>query len=73
VGTWAKINHLIVPPRQLPVSEAVLPLVPDLVVKMNLPVTLFRSVDPSTTEEEVHYGVVGGQTAKPRRGQTAQS
>ena len=73
MGTWAKINHLIVPLDNSRVSEAVLPLVPDLGVKMNLPVTLFCSVDPSTTEEEVHYGVVGAQMAKPRKGQTAQS
>ena len=61
------INHLIVPLDGSRVSEAVLPLVADLGVKMDLPVTLFRSVDPATTEEEVHYGVVGGQPVRTDR------
>ena len=58
------IDHLIVPLDGSRVSEAVLPLIAALGVKMNLPVTLFRSVDPSTTEESVHYGIVGGQPVR---------
>ncbi|NQW18838.1 MAG: universal stress protein [Chloroflexi bacterium] len=64
------ISHLLIPLDGSRVSEAVLPLVADLAVKMKLPVTLFRSVDPATVEEEVHYGVVGGhpvRTDKVRR------